>query len=80
MVLWLFLFVLLGYIAGVIIHLIYLQYKLKEELKIRYPCAKCGKIIESKYLQRKYCEECSKKLNNNHAKNNYKKKKEEGLF
>ena len=56
------------------------KFKKKGSNKIRYPCEKCGTIIEGNDFRRKYCDECKKKMNSEYTKANYQKKKKEGLF
>jgi len=77
------LFVLAGYAVAVIAEIIYLSWKFKKEIgsdKIKYPCERCGAIIEANDFRRKYCDECKKKMNSNNSKKVYHRKKNEGLF
>ena len=83
MILLFLLFVLAGYAIAVIAEIIYLSWKFKKEIgsdKIKYPCEKCGAIIEADDFRRKYCDECKKKMNSEYTRANYQKKKKEGLF
>jgi len=43
----------------------------------KIPCKRCGKIIISKTLRKRYCDDCSEELNKKYARENYRRKKNE---